>query len=39
MPNGPGLPPLTDQFSHTYRNAAREGTLLIQLFRASICPT
>ena len=25
MPNGPGLPPLTDQFSHAYSNAARRG--------------
>ena len=33
MPDAPGLPPLTDQFSQAYWNAAREGTLLIQLCR------
>jgi uncharacterized protein len=33
MPDGPGLPPLTDQFSQAYWDAAREGTLLIQLCR------
>jgi hypothetical protein len=33
MPDAPGLPPLTDQFSQGYWNAAREGTLLIQRCR------
>lgn len=33
MPDAPGLPPLTDQFSQAYWNAAREGMLLIQLCR------
>ena len=33
MQDAPGLPPLTDQFSQGYWNAAREGTLLIQLCR------
>jgi uncharacterized OB-fold protein len=34
MPDAPGLPPLTDQFSQEYWNAACEGTLLIQFCRA-----
>jgi len=33
MPDAPGLPPLTDQFSQGYWNAARDGTLLIQRCR------
>jgi uncharacterized OB-fold protein len=33
MPDGPGLAPLTDQFSQRYWHAAREGTLLIQRCR------
>ena len=35
MPDAPGLPPLTDQFSQAYWDAAREGTLLIQ--RCAAC--
>jgi uncharacterized protein len=35
MPDAPGLPPLTDQFSQAYWEAAREGTLLIQ--RCAAC--
>lgn len=34
MPGAPGLPPLADQFSRQYWNAATEGTLLIQRCRA-----
>jgi len=30
MPDAPGLPPLADQFSQAYWDAARDGTLLIQ---------
>lgn len=33
MLNGPGLPPLADQFSQGYWNAAGEGTLLLQRCR------
>jgi uncharacterized protein len=35
MPGAPGLPPLTDQFSQAYWDAAKEGTLLIQ--RCTAC--
>jgi len=34
MPAAPGLPPLADQFSQAYWDAASEGTLLIQRCRA-----
>jgi len=33
MTGAPGLPPLADQFSQAYWNAAGEGTLLIQRCR------
>jgi uncharacterized protein len=34
MSHAPGAPPLPDQFSQAYWNAARAGTLLIQRCRA-----
>jgi uncharacterized protein len=34
MSHAPGVPPLPDQFSEAYWNAARAGTLLIQRCRA-----
>jgi uncharacterized protein len=35
LPGAPGLPPLTDEFSQAYWDAARDGTLLLQ--RCAAC--
>ncbi len=34
LPHAPGLPPLADEFSRPYWDAARDGTLLIQRCRS-----